>query len=93
MKATAELQVIPLGSGVSVRREVTRAVEMLSEHNFIVEPHASGTNIEGELAEILAAVEQVHEVLHQQGSIRLVSYLKLDTRTDKEPTLAGKRLS
>ena len=92
MKATAELQVVPIGSGVSVRKEITRVVEMLKERGFIVETHASGTNIEGELGEILDAVEQIHETMHQEGSIRLVSYLKLETRMDKVPTLAGKRL-
>jgi uncharacterized protein (TIGR00106 family) len=92
MKATAELQVVPIGAGVSVRREVTRVVETLQEYDFIVETHASGTNIEGELAEILTAVGKIHELLHKEGSIRLISYLKLETRTDKTPTLAGKRL-
>lgn len=92
MKATAELQVIPLASGISVRKEVARAVALLKEHDFIVETHASGTNIEGELEEILAAVQQIHETLHREGSVRLLSYLKLETRTDKEITLAGKRL-
>ncbi|MEK7322890.1 MAG: MTH1187 family thiamine-binding protein [Pseudomonadota bacterium] len=92
MRATAELQVIPLGRGVSVRREITRIVELFHEYDFIIETHASGTNIEGELAEILAAVEKIHEVLHQEGCVRLVSYLKLETRTDRAPTLAGKRL-
>ena len=52
----------------------------------------SGTNIEGELKDILAAVEQIHEVLHAEGSVRLISLLKLETRIDKTPTLAGKRL-
>ena len=92
MKATAELQVIPIGSGVSVRREIGRVVALLESHDFVVAPHASGTNLEGELADILAAVKQVHEALHEEGSVRLLSYLKLETRTDKEPTLAGKRL-
>jgi uncharacterized protein (TIGR00106 family) len=92
MKATAEFQVVPIGQGVSVRHEVGRVVALLREHDFIVETHASGTNIEGELGEILAAVAQVHEALHAEGTVRLVSYLKLETRTDKTPTLAGKRL-
>ena len=92
MKATAELQVIPLGKGVSVRQEIGRVVEMLQGHDFIVETHASGTNIEGELSAILAVVQEIHETLHQQGCVRLISYLKLETRTDKEPSLAGKRL-
>ncbi|HBE92748.1 MAG TPA: thiamine-binding protein [Gammaproteobacteria bacterium] len=92
MKATAELQVIPVGEGVSVRPQVIRIVELLQGRDFILETHASGTNIEGELTDILAVVEQIHETLHREGSVRLVSYLKLETRTDKVPTLAGKRL-
>ena len=92
MKATAELQVIPLGAGVSVRAEVTRIVELLQGHNFILETHAAGTNIEGDLTDILAVVGRIHEAMHEHGSVRLISYLKLETRTDKPPTLAGKRL-
>jgi uncharacterized protein (TIGR00106 family) len=92
MKATAEIQIIPIGAGVSVRDQVVRAVELLKGYDFILESHASGTDIEGELADILAAVERLHETLHQEGSLRLVSYLKLETRTDKTPTLEGKRL-
>ncbi len=92
MQATAELQVVPIGQGVSVRREITRVVALLEGYDFIVETHASGTNIEGELTDILAAVGALHEALHQDGCVRLLSYLKLETRTDKAPTLAGKRL-
>jgi uncharacterized protein (TIGR00106 family) len=92
MKATAELQVVPIGRGVSVRKEIRRVVELLHDHDFILETHASGTNVEGELRDILAAVERIHEVLHAEGSVRLISLLKLETRTDKTPTLAGKRL-
>jgi uncharacterized protein (TIGR00106 family) len=92
MKATAELQVIPLGQWVSVRKEIRRVVDLLQGHDFIIETHASGTNIEGNLEDILAAVKQIHEVLHAEGSVRLVSLLKLETRIDKIPTLAGKRL-
>ena len=92
MKATAELQVIPLGQGVSVRKQILRVVELLRGRDLVVETHASGTNIEGDLGEILSALTQVHEVLHAEGSMRLVSLLKLETRTDKTPTLAGKQL-
>lgn len=92
MHATAELQVVPLGGGVSVRKEIGRVLEILQGHDFILEPHASGTNIEGELSAILAVVGEIHASLHQEGSVRLISYLKLETRTDKVPSLAGKRL-
>lgn len=92
MRATAELQVVPLGSGVSVRKQITRVVELLNDYDFILETHAAGTNIEGEIEDIFSAIRHIHETLHKEGNIRLISYLKLETRMDKSPTLAGKRL-
>lgn len=92
MQATAELQVVPLGAGVSVRAQVARVIELLRERDLILETHAAGTDIEGELDDILAAVRRVHEALHAEGNVRLLSYLKLETRTDKKTTLAAKRL-
>ena len=92
MRATAELQVVPIGAGVSVRHEIGRVLALLEAFDFIVETHASGTNLEGELTDLLSAVTQIHETLHREGCVRLLSYLKLETRTDKTPTLAGKRL-
>lgn len=92
MQATAEIQVIPIGSGVSVRREIRRVLEILQAFDFVIEPHASGTNIEGRLEDILQAVDRIHTTLHAEGAIRLVTQLKVETRTDKTPTLAGKRI-
>lgn len=92
MKTTAELQVIPIGNGVSVRKEIIRVVELLKGYDFIVVTHASGTDIEGEMTDILSAVKNIHKTLHEEGTVRLVSYLKLETRTDKTPTLSGKQL-
>lgn len=90
MQATAEIQVIPIGAGVSVRKEVKRAHELLAATGLKVELHAYGTNVEGEMDEILAAVRMVHQILHSEGTRRISTFIKIGTRTDKEPTLAGK---
>ncbi len=90
MKALAEIQVIPIGVGVSVRREVKRAHALLEASGLHVELHANGTNVEGELRAILDAIEAVHETLHAEGIARLSTHVKIGTRTDKQPTLAGK---
>jgi uncharacterized protein (TIGR00106 family) len=90
MKATAEVQVIPIGAGVSVRKEVQRAHAILEDSGLHVELHANGSNMEGELADILDAVRRVHETLHDEGTIRIASNLKIGTRIDKEPSLARK---
>jgi uncharacterized protein (TIGR00106 family) len=90
MKATAEIQVIPIGAGVSVRREVQRAHGILEESGLHVVLHGNGTNMEGELADILDTIRRVHETLHAEGTARIASFIKIGTRTDKEPSLAGK---
>ncbi len=90
MKTTAEIQVIPIGVGVSVREQVKRAHQILIDSNLHVELHAYGTNVEGEMDDILAAVKRIHKTLHTEGTPRIATFVKLGTRTDKEPSLAAK---
>jgi uncharacterized protein (TIGR00106 family) len=92
MQATADLQVIPLGEGVSVRRQIEQVIRLLDTYPLKRVSHAAGTNLEGELDVVLQAVASVHQALHDSGSVRLLSYLKIETRTDKPPTLEGKKL-
>jgi len=92
MQAIAEIQVIPLGVGTSVRTWVKRAHEMIVESGLEVELHAMGTNVEGDLAAILDVVRRLHETLHADGVPRISTAIKLGTRTDKAPSLAAKRL-
>jgi uncharacterized protein (TIGR00106 family) len=90
MKATAEIQVIPIGAGVSVRKEVRQAHEILVQSGLDAQLHAYGTNVEGEMRDIFAAVERIHAALHGSGVARLSTFIKIGTRTDKEPSLAAK---
>lgn len=90
MKATAEIQVIPIGSGVSVRNEVKRAHGILKAAGITAELHGNGTNVEGDLEDILDAVRRIHETLHAEGTVRISSFVKIGTRTDKAPSLEGK---
>lgn len=90
MKATAEIQVVPIGVGTSVRKEVQRAHRLLEESGLEVQLHAFGTNVEGELDAIFAAVRRVHETLHAEGVVRMTTNIKIGTRTDKEVSLKGK---
>lgn len=90
MRATGEIQVIPIGAGASVRKLVERAHMLLAGSGLDVQLHAWGTNVEGELADVLDAVRKVHETLHAEGVVRLSTAVKIGTRTDKVPTLAAK---
>ncbi len=90
MKAVAEIQVVPIGEGVSVRAQVRRAQDLIRDSDLIVQEHSFGTNVEGDLETILEVVARIHEVLHAEGTTRLSTSIKLGTRTDKEPNLASK---
>jgi uncharacterized protein (TIGR00106 family) len=90
MKATGEIQVIPIGVGVSVREQVQRAHAILEDADLHATLHGQGTNVEGELDDIFEAVKTIHQVLHAEGTVRLATFVKIGTRVDKEPTLAGK---
>jgi uncharacterized protein (TIGR00106 family) len=92
MKATAEIQVIPLGTGVSLRKQVERAHGILADSGLNVQLHAFGTNVDGELSDILRLIEQIHDTLHAEGVVRITTAVKIGTRTDKEPSLEQKRL-
>jgi len=35
-------------------------------------------------------VRRIHETLHAEGTVRLSTFLKIGTRTDKDPDLAAK---
>ncbi len=91
MKAVAEIQVIPIGVGVSLSKQVKQAHEIIKESGLTIELHGYGTNVEGELSTILATVERIHERLHAEGVPRLSTAIKIGTRVDKASSLAAKK--
>lgn len=90
--AIAEIQVIPIGVGVSVRPWIEKVVSLIEGRGFAPESHAYGTNIEGPISEVLATVRAIHEMLHEDGVPRVSTVVKLGTRTDKDARLAEKRV-
>lgn len=89
-KALAEIQVIPIGVGVSVRKEVQRAHEIIRASGLKVQLHSYGTNVEGDLDTILSTIKQIHETLHAEGTPRISTAVKIGTRTDKDTKLEDK---
>lgn len=81
---------IPIGVGVSVRKEVQRAHEIIRASGLEVQLHSYGTNVEGDLDTILATIKAIHETLHAEGVPRLSTAVKIGTRVDKEAKLKDK---
>jgi uncharacterized protein (TIGR00106 family) len=90
--ATAELTIIGLGRpDSSASRYLAEVQRRLARQDAVRwELHAMGTNLEGETADILRVVGELHAVPFDLGLPRVYTVLKLDERRDKPQSLASK---
>jgi uncharacterized protein (TIGR00106 family) len=90
--ATADLTVISLGrpdaSATAYVAEIQRRLARQDRVRYVM--HAMGTSLEGETAEVLALVGELHAVPFELGIPRVYTVLKLDERRDKPQTLEDK---
>jgi uncharacterized protein (TIGR00106 family) len=90
MRVIADLCVIPIGVGVSLSRYVAACQRVLEKSGVKFELHAYGTNIEGEWDEVMGAVKECHEAVHDLGAPRISTVLKFGTRVDRSETMEKK---
>ena len=90
--AVVGVTVIPLGTGSpSVGDYIRACVDVLKEYpDLTVEPTPMSTVIEGDLGQILQAVERMHEVPFRAGALRVVTHVTIDERRDKPLTIQSK---
>ncbi|GAB4428871.1 MAG: MTH1187 family thiamine-binding protein [Anaerolineales bacterium] len=90
MNAIAEFTIIPIGVGVSLSKYVAACEKVLEGFNINFELHANGTNLEGEWDDVMGAIKACHEKLHEMGVPRIVTQIKIGTRTDKAQKMQDK---
>jgi uncharacterized protein (TIGR00106 family) len=90
MRVIIDLCVVPIGVGTSVSREVAECQRILEERGLSHAMHAYGTNIEGEWDEVFSAVKACHERLHEIGTPRISSSLRVGTRNDRAQSMQDK---
>lgn len=90
MKVLVNLQVVPIGTEVSVSRYVAACARVLDDAGLHHELHANGTNIEGEWDAVFAAIRRCHEVVHDLGAPRIQTFISVGTRTDRDQSLHDK---
>ena len=88
MKVIAGLTLIPLGTPLSLSPYVAAVEDLLAERGLLFTLHATGTNIEGEWDEVMAAVKAAHERIHAMGAPRINTHLSLSTRNDREQSMS-----
>jgi len=90
MQTLVNLQLVPIGTEVSVSRHISACLDILDAAGLRYELHANGTNIEGEWDAVFAAIRHCHEVLHARGVPRIQTFISVGTRTDRPQSLQDK---
>jgi uncharacterized protein (TIGR00106 family) len=90
MNVLIDICVIPLGVGVSVSHYVVECEKIFKASGLSHQMHSYGTNVEGDWDEVMAAVKQCHEKLHEMGTLRISSSMKVGTRIDRVQTMQDK---
>ena len=90
--ATADLTIIALGRSDPSASKYIAAVQrrLAAQDRVKYRMHAMGTSLEGETADILALVGELHAVPFGEGIPRVYTVLKLDERRDRPQTLDDK---
>jgi len=87
MKVIVDFCVIPIGVGCSLSSYIAECQRILKQAGLTFELHAGGTNIEGEWDDVMAAVKNCHEKLHEIGAPRVHTSIHLSTRHDKDQSM------
>jgi uncharacterized protein (TIGR00106 family) len=93
MKIIADFCIVPMGVGPSVSRYIREILPVLAASGLEHQTHANGTNIEGEMAEVSAAIEACLVRLTELGVERTFCTMSFSTRTDKVQRMADKLAS
>ena len=92
--AILEISVVPIGTkNTSLSSYVAECVQILKKEEVRYELTSMGTNIEGDLRNLLRIAFKMHQVPFKKGALRVVTTLKIDDRRDKKGTLSGKKRS
>ena len=90
MKITADIHIVPIGNGVSLSTEIAQCGKILREAGLKTQLHAYGTSVEGDWDAVFAAVKKCHQSLHDSGTQRISTSIKVGSRTDKDESLEGR---
>jgi uncharacterized protein (TIGR00106 family) len=87
MKISGMVSITPIGVGMSLSAYIATCVQTLQEAGLRCQLHAHGTNVEGEWDSLCAALQRCFERLTEQGVQRISLWLKVEMRSDREPSL------
>jgi uncharacterized protein (TIGR00106 family) len=90
--AIMEISVVPIGTdNPSISHYVAECVAIVKEKGLPYELTSMGTNVEGELGDLLWVAEKMHELPFKRGAQRVLTSIKVDDRRDKGLSIRGKK--
>lgn len=90
--AIMEISVVPVGTKTpSISQFVADCVRILDERGIPYELTAMGTEVEGEVEELLRLAAQMHQAPFARGAQRVLTTIKIDDRRDKASRIKGKK--
>jgi len=90
--AVMEISVVPVGTeSPSISHYVAECVAIVKEKGLPHELTSMGTNVEGELKELLSVAAEMHELPFKRGAQRVLTSIKIDDRRDKRLSMRGKK--
>lgn len=88
MRALMDIAVLPIGASNSLSSYIAACQRVFTEAGLDPQLHAFGTEVEGEWEVLLGAVRRCHEVVHEMGAPRVLTHLKLETRSNGKAELS-----
>lgn len=87
-----QISVVPIGTdSPSLSHYVAECVAILKEKGLPYEVTSMGTNVEGELRDLLTIAQEMHELPFTRGAQRVLTLIKVDDRRDKRLSIRGKK--
>ena len=90
--AILEISVVPIGTkDTSLSSYVADCIRILKKKKVHYELTSMGTNIEGDLKDLIKIAIEMHQIPFEKGAHRVLTTLKIDDRRDKRGTLSAKK--
>ncbi len=90
--AILDVSVVPIGTpGTSLSPYVAECVQVLQKEKKVKHELTSmGSNLEGDLKDLIRVVMKMHETPFKKGAKRVLTTIRIDDRRDKKGTMEGK---
>lgn len=89
MSVLAEFSVVPLGTGVSISRAVSRILKIVAESGVSYKLNPMGTVLEGDWDSVVGLIRKCHEEAMKESG-RVLTSIRIDDRKGEEPRIEKK---